>query len=642
MKSVLLTSLAAFLWTGQALAQNASVPGPLELYPTLEAIGARLAYTGDANANATAWLEWRTAGATAWTPGMPMTRITNQRWAASVLWLAPGTAYEVRAVIEDADGGGSVTGTATTRRDTPRAPTGRSWWVSPAGNDAAAGTSTAPLRTISAAAARVQPGEEIRVRPGVYYETVDPNTSGRADAPIWLVADAPGVILDGSDPALLSRTDWTNDGGGVFSVPFTGATRLVCADSLQRLYRQATLAALRANGNGITQGWVIEAGRLYVKLEDGSSPAGHVMHVARQDVGVYLDVSHWVVQGFEVRYYGTTSAASGIYLRAANGCAVMGNHVHTIGGKSVYLRVNSADNVIESNLLRDPRIGTWPWSATKAHEEEQQGVSHRGGRGNVIRRNVVRGIFDGIDVAAGETDENVGSDCDLSENLIKHCADDALEPETISGINVRVWKNEVDSVYSGMSIAPNYQGPTYVFYNTFTNYQRGGLKFSLSGTGQTFFYHNTLTSNWNGAPAVHPSGPYSNIHWRNNIMVGNNSASVSDDAGESQAGCSFDGDLIHSNYAALFRWKGVNYSTIAALRSALGFELNGRSGDPMFTSVTGRDLTLRLGSPAIDAAIRLPGVNDRYFGLGPDIGAHESGSGVDVTPPAAIIDLREG
>ncbi len=36
-----------------AVAQNASVPGALELYPNFNTIGVRLAFSGDANADAT-------------------------------------------------------------------------------------------------------------------------------------------------------------------------------------------------------------------------------------------------------------------------------------------------------------------------------------------------------------------------------------------------------------------------------------------------------------------------------------------------------------------------------------------------------------------------------------------------------------
>lgn len=625
-----------------AFAQNAVAPGSLELYPNLEAVGARLATTGDANANASGWLEWRLAGAGTWTRGADLVRITNGRFAASVFGLQPGVDVDVRAVLSDPDGGGAtVTGATRTRVPPPSLPTGRTWWVSVTGSDSAAGTNLDPLRTLANAAGRAQPGDEIRVRPGVYYQMLDTPRSGTPAAPIHLVADQPGVVLDGSDPAMLRRTDWRDDTGGVYSVPFTATTRLVCADSLQRLHRKATLADLRAGTDGVAQGWVIEGGRLYVKLEDGSNPAGHVMHVARYDQGLWVDESDWRITGFEIRYYGLTSAAAGIHLRAANRCVVNGNHVHTIGGRYIWLRVGSAQNLVESNRCRDPRIGGWPWAACKAHEEELQGIAMRGGRGNVVRRNVIEGTFDGIDTGDGETDENAAADCDISDNDIRGTGDDALEPESIAGINTRVWGNRVVGSYSGISIAPNFVGPEYVFRNTFVDCRRGTFKFSLSGVGQTFVYHNTITSSVSGAPAVHPSGPYSNVHFRNNILIGNASATVSDDAGESLAGCDFDGDLLHTDYPALFRWKGVNYSTLAALRTATGFEVHGASGAPLFVNLALADLRLVVGSPGIDTGVRLYGFNDTFLGTGPDAGAFEfvPVTAVDQTPPASIGDL---
>jgi uncharacterized protein DUF1565/parallel beta helix pectate lyase-like protein len=636
----LLIAACALATPAIARAQNGSTPGALQLYPTFHALGARLPYTGDANGNATARLEWRPSGAATWTAGVAMTRITASRWAGSVLWLAPDTPYEVRAVIDDPDGGAtSAPVTLRTRHELPATPL-RTLWVATTGNDANPGSSSQPLRTLQAAANLAQAGDQIRVRPGIYRETVDAVRSGTDTAPIQLVADQPGVIVDGSDPAYLSRTDWRADGGGVYSVPFAATTRLVCADSTQRLYHQATLADLQANANAVAQGWTVSAGRLYVKLEDGSSPNGHVMHVARLDNGVILDVSDWRVSGLEVRYFGVTSAASGIYLVGATGCEVSGNYVHTIGGKNIYLRVGAADNLIQANVARDPRIGSWPWAACKAHEEEQQGISNRGGRGNVIRSNTVHGTFDGIDAGGSDTDENVGADMDIDDNTITGVGDDAMEPEGMGAINVRVWRNRIDDVFSGMSTAPVYQGPMYILYNTFTNYRRGGLKLSLSGVGELWFVHNTLTSSVSGTPAVHPSGPYSNVHWRNNIMVGNGAGSVSDDAGESGTGCDFNGDLLFSNYPALFRWKGINYGTLAALRSATGFEAAGRSGDPMFMLASAGDYRLRAGSPAIDGALRMPGINDVFLGAAPDMGAWEFTPGGDVTPPNAITDLR--
>jgi parallel beta-helix repeat protein len=638
---IVLTAALLLLAATPAAAQNGSTAGALELYPTLQAIGARLAYTGDVNQNATAHLEWRLAGGT-WKTGMNMTRITNSRWAASVLWLAENTQYEVRAVITDPDGGGSTSGTVKTRAVPSRTPTGRTLWVSTNGSDSWPGTASQPFATIQAAANIVNAGDEIRVRPGIYYQFLDTSRGGSATALVHLTADAPGVILDGSDPAYLNRNDWRSDGGGIYSLPFTGTTRVVCVDSLMRLYNQANLAALQTNALGVSQGFTVDTGRLYVKLEGGLSPNGHKVHVARYNVGMFIDNSYWHVSGFEVRYFGTGSGGSGIYMTGANGCWIENNHVHTMGGKPIYLRSMASDCLIENNVCRDPRIYSWPWDATKGHNEENAAISQRGGRGVVIRYNICQGTTDGVDTGGDDgATENIGVDLDIHDNTITLMGDDALEPETTSGINVRVWHNRVDNVFSGCSIAPNTVGPTYVLYNTITNYKRGGFKFSLSGTAQIWICHNTVTSIVPGAPAVHPSGPYSNIHFRNNILVGNGSASVSDDAGESQTGNDYDSDLIYSNYPALFRWKGVNYSTLSALRSGTGFEMLGRAGDPLFVAPGNGDYMPGPASPAIDGGIRLPGINDAYNGAAPDIGAIEYGiPGVDVVPPAAIRDLN--
>jgi parallel beta helix pectate lyase-like protein len=639
----ILISLLLLLGAAPAAAQNGSAPGTLELYPTFQCVGARLPYIGDANGNATARLEWRRAGDAAWTPGVAMSRITNARWAGSVLWLSPDTPYEVRAVIQDPDGGAIVTGTVRTRRLLPSSPTGRTWWVASNGNDASAGTASAPLATLQAAATRAQPGEEIRVRPGIYYQTLDTPRSGTATAPIHLVGDAPGVIVDGSDPALLRRTDWRSDGGGVFSIPYTAlaSNRLVCVDSLQRLYKQASLAALQSNANGMPQGFAIEGGRLYLKLEDGSSPVTHVVHVARFNLGLILDSSYWRVSGLEVRYFGTGAGGAGIYLSGGGGSWIADNHVHTMGGRGILMRNLTADNLIERNLVRDPRVGVWPWSATKAHDEEITAISNRGGRGNVIRYNTVTGWFDGMDANDGTPDENIAADADYHGNLVTGCGDDAIETDTVSGINLRLWGERYTGNYSGISIGPIYQGPEYVLFNVVANYARSGFKFALTSIGHAWLCHNTLSTSVAGKPVVWPSGPYSNIHFRNNVMVGNAAPTVSDDAGESQTGNDFDGDLLHTpGSGTLFRWKDANYGTLGALRSATGFEAVGRTGDPLFTAATTGDYTLRLGSPAIDAGIRLPGINDRFTGTAPDLGAFETGGGNDAAAPASIRDLR--
>jgi len=251
-----------------------------------------------------------------------------------------------------------------------------------------------------------------------------------------------------------------------------------------------------------------------------------------------------------------------------------------------------------------------------------------------------RGTFDGIDSGGDTTNEDVAADTDLHDNRVISVADDGLETEDFAGINYRCYRNWVEDPLNCMSIAPNLQGPEYVLYNTFHNFRKGGFKLSISSVGETYIFHNTIKSAGAGTGPVYPTGPWSNKHFRNNILVGNGQPAVGDDAGESQTGNDFNGDLLQAlNYGSLVVWKGVAYATIGAWRTATGFEVAGKSGDPLFTNAAAGDYSLRAGSPAIDAAIRLPGVNDAFSGAAPDIGAWELGSLIDLTPPAAIQDL---
>ena len=100
----------------------------------------------------------------------------------------------------------------------PSNPTPRTIIVNPAlavADDANPGTDAQPLRTISRAAALVQPGDVVRIHAGVYRERVAIKQSGTQAQPINIEA-APGakVVVTGAD--LLAG--WTKDEGGTYSV----------------------------------------------------------------------------------------------------------------------------------------------------------------------------------------------------------------------------------------------------------------------------------------------------------------------------------------------------------------------------------------------------------------------------------------
>ncbi len=93
--------------------------------------------------------------------------------------------------------------------------------VSPGGDDALGGGSTAPLRTLQAAADRAQPGDTITVHAGVYREWVHPRRGGDSDSRRIVYQAAPGerVEITGSEIV----TNWLSVGGGVWKVTVPNA-----------------------------------------------------------------------------------------------------------------------------------------------------------------------------------------------------------------------------------------------------------------------------------------------------------------------------------------------------------------------------------------------------------------------------------
>src|SRR3954454_8545510 len=57
-----------------------------------------------------------------------------------------------------------------------------------------------------------------------------------------------------------------------------------------------------------------------------------------------------------------------------------------------------------------------------------------------------------------------GADSDIYGNIIRYCADDAIEADG-GGMNVRIWGNYIDGTRTPFSFSPLSLGPTYLFRN---------------------------------------------------------------------------------------------------------------------------------------------------------------------------------
>jgi hypothetical protein len=89
--------------------------------------------------------------------------------------------------------------------------------------------------------------------------------------------------------------------------------------------------------------------------------------------------------------------------------------------------------------------------------------------------------------------------------------------------------------------------------------------------------------------------------------------------------------------AAHFKWENVSYDGILKLCAASALECNGYESLPGLTNPGGGDFTLLASSPNIDRGVVIPGINDKFSGKAPDVGAFER---VVDLPPAVISIVR--
>jgi len=187
---------------------DAIAPGTIRVDTTYDNIGVVWSVSGDSNLNSTMQLEFRRAGSGAWLPGAMSVRayptlVVNgsplglDYWGASAMFLEPGTTYNLRLTITDADGGGSTqTVSGTTRTMATPDASGRQLYVAPGGGGGT-GTAANPFLGLQAAADAAQAGDTFNVAAGT-YEPFQLMTSGTNGSPIAFVANG-AAIIDGAD-----------------------------------------------------------------------------------------------------------------------------------------------------------------------------------------------------------------------------------------------------------------------------------------------------------------------------------------------------------------------------------------------------------------------------------------------------------
>jgi hypothetical protein len=197
----------------------------LKLTSTYECISVYLSFSGDSNENSQTRIEYRKEGESAWKLGHDLVVDRRQQvtggtkthfgtydnpycnqWRGSLVGLKPNTSYEVKVTLEDTDGvkGSPATATIKTRNDVIALGKGATYYVSPQGSDAGAGTLEEPFKTIQTAMTRIQEGDTVYIREGTYEEEVRIGTSGSEENWVTILPHAKEkVTLKGPSSSIL-------------------------------------------------------------------------------------------------------------------------------------------------------------------------------------------------------------------------------------------------------------------------------------------------------------------------------------------------------------------------------------------------------------------------------------------------------
>ena len=302
-----------------------------------------------------------------------------------------------------------------------------------------------------------------------------------------------------------------------------------------------------------------------------------------------------------------------------------------------------ADNDLQGQLIFPATLSTDPGNIY----QDTYGIAIYGS-GHVVAHNRISSFADAITVR-----QLKARALDIYGNDIPYGFDDSVELDNSEG-NVRVFRNRLTNVQTGLSVQTVNGGPAYLFRNSMFNVQYEAFKFHNYGSvpplepSGVLVFHNTivrpdLALNMQGGGTNHNSAIL------NNVFVGP-SAAAGQQVGDWNAmldKVSFDYNGYYPDGRFFFRTPVfVGHSpTLSAVYPTTGLEQHGRSlsAATFSNGQTGpanfgvlqpaQDLSLSSSSLALDGGALLPNFNDDYTGSSPDMGAFERNCALPVYGP---------
>jgi hypothetical protein len=301
------------------------------------------------------------------------------------------------------------------------------------------------------------------------------------------------------------------------------------------------------------------------------------------------------------------------------------------------------------------------------------------GPGHVVAHNYIADFHDGINVETyGNPDGSTATGpgildgpkypprehwdrrpvaIDFYNNYITNSHDNPIETDG-SMHNVRVVRNMlINHASHALCNQPTLGGPVYWIRNIAYHLPAGSTRLT-NGAAGVLFYNNTILSE-----TVVAAG--SNVHWRNNLMLGQNSGPTifSVNTFTNYSSSDYNGFRPNPAAAVSFRWNSPpsavaadfagpdhtprietrEFGGLADYARATGQDrhsivvdyeifMNVRRLDAQDAASVQKlykaadfDFRLKPGTPAVDRGMVLPNVTDDFTGSGPDLGALEIG-----------------
>lgn len=568
---------------------------------TLHCLGFEWNIRGDENRNGRVAIRYRRVGEPNWREAMDLLRIkgeqvatSNPKWAytcgnlyaGSILFLEPGTKYEVRLALSDPDNGPTPVAeqhlVVPTKSEPKPFDGGRRLHVYPPDHKGAKQEPT--FADLAAAYAKAEPGDQVLLHAGTYGGSFTLSKVAARDKPIVLRDAGDGeVVFQGNPNGKVTRepikgTDQFHWHENANCLDVSGAAYLWIEGLAFRHYD----FAIHCGDQGTTRGLTVR----HCRFEDNGWSAVIIRSVAARDV--------WIAD-----------------------CVFRGTQ------------------------------GTWHRDEAKPFPYKAVWAV---GQGTDVCYNLAQNHKDGLSIFQGaslppsdkfERFETKISAVDFHHNDVGQSSDDN---EADGGQhNVRFFCNRFVDQHVGLSAQPFYGGPCYFVRNVQYNVTRGVVfKLNVEPAG-VLILHNTSVSygklNDTGVAIITPG---TNVHVHNNLFLGIAGPTLK--AGVLEAATS---TWDHNGYTVVgpvqFRVQGGPAAkSFEEMQQKFGYEKHwvqvafddlASVPPPPGEAKTHHDLNfgdarLRQGSKAIDAGMLIPNVTDGFTGKAPDLGAYELGQPV--------------